>query len=64
MNFKMNNLIKVKNELCENVHKFNQICLTTKDKEKTMKMKQKENELWKKYKFFDEYIKAERKVRK
>jgi hypothetical protein len=59
----MSDLVRTKNELAGKVKELNELCFDDKSK-KSYQMKQLENKMWKKYKFFDEYIKAERRVKK
>lgn len=58
----MSNLVRAKNKLAGKVKELNELCFDN-DGKKSYQMKQLENKMWKKYKFFDEYIKAERRLR-
>ena len=59
----MNDLLRERNKLIQKSAELNGLCFDDRDRSKSYKMKQLQNELYKKYKFYDSYIKAERKVR-
>ena len=58
--------MNIKDKRKELVYKsieLNGLCFDKRDKNKTYQMKQLQTELYKKWMFYDKYIKAERKVR-
>lgn len=60
----MNDIESEKRKLMLKSKELNGLCFDDKNKEKSFKLKQLQNEIYKKWKFYDKFIKAERKIGK